>query len=319
MTDSIFKAKNGLQVSNTLIYATAGQVGVNTITPDANLAVIGTANVSGNVYIGGNITGAGYANIATSVNSAILSVGTSFIANTTGAYHTGVVNAATIQASATFTANATLVNAAAINVVNQTNTATLYVTTSANVGTYLTANSTVVNAIALTTANLNVSTNTFTIGQLSSVANGNIGISNTTPADKLAINGTTNFIGNSTISGNQVRTGRLVEGMTNNATASGTVTLDLSTRNVFNLTLTGNTTIAFSNPPSAGNAQMITIITRQDATGSRTLTWPASVKWSYSQNPVIATTPNYADVFTLMTIDGGTTYAGAYSMANTAI
>lgn len=37
--------------------------------------------------------------------------------------------------SAKLTANATLVNAVALNVVNQTNTATLYVTTSANVGT----------------------------------------------------------------------------------------------------------------------------------------------------------------------------------------
>ena len=319
MTDSIFKAKNGLQVSNTLIYATAGQVGINTITPDANLAIVGTANVSGNVSVGGNIIGAGYANIATSVNAASHTVGTSFIANTIGVYHTGVVNAVTIQASASFTANATVVNAASINIVNQTNTATLYVTTSANVGTYLTANSTVVNAISLTTANLNVTTNTATLGQLISYANGNIGISNTSPADKLSINGTTFFTGNSNITGNQVRTGRLVEGMTNNATATGTVTLDLSTRNVFNLTLTGSTTIVFSNPPSAGNAQMITIITRQDATGSRTLTWPASVKWSYTQTPVITTTPNYADVFTLMTIDGGTTYGGAYSMANTAI
>lgn len=44
------------------------------------------------------------------------------------------------------TANSTLVNAVALNVVNQTNTATLYVTTSANVGTALAANATSVNS-----------------------------------------------------------------------------------------------------------------------------------------------------------------------------
>ena len=56
--------------------------------------------------------------------------------------------------------NSTLTQEAALNVTNQINTATLYVTTSANVGTALTANSTVINAIALNVVN---QTNTDTI------------------------------------------------------------------------------------------------------------------------------------------------------------
>ena len=45
----------------------------------------------------GNTTITGFANASVSVNSALLTVGTSFIANTTGAYHTGLVNAASIN------------------------------------------------------------------------------------------------------------------------------------------------------------------------------------------------------------------------------
>ena len=72
-----------------------------------------------------------------------------------------------------FTANATLVNAAAINIVNQVNTATFYATTSANVGTAFTANASLVNAIALNVVNttntqyLNVSKDVSISGNLS--------------------------------------------------------------------------------------------------------------------------------------------------------
>ena len=58
---------------------------------------------------------------------------------------TGRANAGSFTVGTAFTANSTLVNAAAINVVNQVNTATLFVTTSANVGTAFTVNSTTVN------------------------------------------------------------------------------------------------------------------------------------------------------------------------------
>jgi hypothetical protein len=174
-----------------------------------NLNIANTTN-SASHTVGSNfianstaIVGTGYANVTTSVNSALLTVGTSFIANSTGAYHTGTVNAAshTVGSSfianataivgtgyanvtgsvnaashtvgTTFTANATLVNAAALNIVNQVNTATLYVTTSANIGTAFTANSSLANVIALNIVNttntqyLNVSKDVSIAGNLS--------------------------------------------------------------------------------------------------------------------------------------------------------
>jgi len=68
-------------------------------------------------------------------------------------------NLNSIAVGGTFTANATLVNAAALNVVNRTNTATLYVTPSANVGTALTVNSTSVNV----GANVDIDSGTLTV------------------------------------------------------------------------------------------------------------------------------------------------------------
>ena len=75
---------------------------------------------------------------------------------------TVAVNTASFTVGALFTANSTLVNAAAINVTGQVNTSTFYAATSANVGTAVVANATgvwttgTVNAAAHTTAGLTI-------------------------------------------------------------------------------------------------------------------------------------------------------------------
>ena len=72
------------------------------------------------------------------------------------------MNAASFTVGATFTANATVVNAAAINVTGQVNTSTFYAATSANVGTAVVANATgvwttgTVNAASHTTSGLTI-------------------------------------------------------------------------------------------------------------------------------------------------------------------
>jgi hypothetical protein len=115
-----------------------------------------TINASGLITGGAGATITGITNTSTSFN-----IGSNFTANTTGVYHTGTVNAASHTVGSTFTANATLVNAVALNVVNQTNTATLFVTTTANVG----------SNIQLTTQGLNITGNTTTQPTLNLVSN----------------------------------------------------------------------------------------------------------------------------------------------------
>jgi hypothetical protein len=116
------------------------------------------ANVAGSLFVGANSIVnttthfVGNATVNTAITAAqILINGTTFIANATGLYHGGTINAA-----------------------------------SHTVGTFFTANSTLVNAVSIST-----STNTVTIGTAAyHVSNGNMGIGNSTPAVKLSISST---------------------------------------------------------------------------------------------------------------------------------
>lgn len=88
----------------------------------------------------------------------------------------------------------------------------------------------------------------------------------------------------------------------------GTVTedidLSLVTGHVQKLTLTGNPTLTFSNPPASGIQMTFEIEFVQDATGNRTVTHPASV----SETVTISSTASTTTIVTYRTNDGGTTY-----------
>ena len=94
------------------------------------------------------------------------------------------------------------------------------------------------------------------------------------------------------------------------ANTSTAYTVDLANGNVFELTLTGNCVYTFSNPPATGIGGSFTLIQKQDGTGSRTVTWPASVDWSGGTAPTITSAASSVDVFTFLTTDAGTTWYG---------
>lgn len=84
----------------------------------------------------------------------------------------------------------------------------------------------------------------------------------------------------------------------NDAGNSGTSkTIDWDDGNVQFVDMTGNVTFTLSNPVS-GNAY--TLILKQDATGSRTATWPAAVQWPGGTAPTLSTAANSIDVITLV-------------------
>lgn len=58
---------------------------------------------------------------------------------------------------------------------------------------------------------------------------------------------------------------------------TGTPTLNWNNGNTQFFTLTGNSTVTFSNPGTGGTHY--TLVIAQDATGGRSITWPATVKW----------------------------------------
>lgn len=90
---------------------------------------------------------------------------------------------------------------------------------------------------------------------------------------------------------------------------STTETLDLANGDVHGITLDANCTLTLSGATS-GKACAMTVIVTQDGTGGWTLTWPASVKWPAGTAPTLTGTAGSVDAFTLLTIDGGTTWYG---------
>lgn len=104
-------------------------------------------------------------------------------------------------------------------------------------------------------------------------------------------------------------TGGGVEKLNAMGSGSGTRAIDLANGNVVSATLAGNTTFTFTGA-TASTACSFGLYLTQDATGSRTVTWPASVKWSGGA-PTLSTAANAVDILVFETINGGTTWYGS--------
>lgn len=92
--------------------------------------------------------------------------------------------------------------------------------------------------------------------------------------------------------------------------SAATTTLNLANGNVFNLTLVGNTTLAFTGATN-GKACSFTLYLKQDGTGNRTVTWPASRRWAGGTAPVLSTAANAVDIVVFESIDGGANWYGS--------
>ncbi len=104
----------------------------------------------------------------------------------------------------------------------------------------------------------------------------------------------------------------------NAVAASGAAqTLDLALGNFHDVTLTANCTLTLAGATNGVGCSMALLL-RQDATGSRTVTWPASVVWPDGVAPTLATAPSAVDIISLFTLNGGTTWFGSYAATGTA-
>ena len=91
--------------------------------------------------------------------------------------------------------------------------------------------------------------------------------------------------------------------------SAGTLTLDLSTAGIFYVNLNANiTTLTISNTQSIGSSAF-TLILFPDGT-PRTVTWGASILWPGGTAPTLTSTNGKEDVFSFVTLDGGTTWLG---------
>lgn len=90
------------------------------------------------------------------------------------------------------------------------------------------------------------------------------------------------------------------------ANSSTAITLSLSNGTIQIITLTGNCTFTF---PTAVSGKSFLLLLRQDGTGSRTVTWPASVKWPSGNAPTITSTASKQDI--LAFVSDGTNWYGS--------
>ncbi len=86
------------------------------------------------------------------------------------------------------------------------------------------------------------------------------------------------------------------------------LTIDWTLSNKSKATLTGNCTLTFTAP--AGPTNLVLKLT-QDATGGRTVVWPATVKWPAGTAPTLSTGASKVDCFTFYY--DGTNYYGGYA------
>ena len=89
--------------------------------------------------------------------------------------------------------------------------------------------------------------------------------------------------------------------------SAGTATLDLSQGSYFTLSLGSATTAFFSNPPATGKAYSFAL--EVTTSGDYAITWPTSIKWQGGSAPA-NTASGATDLYTFVTVDGGTTYFG---------
>jgi hypothetical protein len=112
-------------------------------------------------------------------------------------------------------------------------------------------------------------------------ATGNVGIGTTSPSEKLEVSGNIKADTAKLDIVNSVKMSDNIEFVENSQSTSGTVTFDLSTASVFELTMTGDVTLDYSNATTG----TYIIVLKQDATGGRTVSWAAS-SWQASGGSV---------------------------------
>jgi len=105
----------------------------------------------------------------------------------------------------------------------------------------------------------------------------------------LTVSGTTSLTGATTFVGSAATTPAAV------AFSATAMTIPCASSNVFTTTFTANVTVApaFSN---LKDGQTINWFITQDATGSRTMTWPSSFKWPGGSAGVLSTAANSVDL-----------------------
>ena len=129
------------------------------------------------------------------------------------------------------------------------------------------------------------------------------------------LNGTISFatgayMHNATLNGLTMVNNTIVNDTQVSNSSAANVTVNWNTGNYQIITLDQDVTFAFTNPTGGIGRFVLSIV--QDATGSRTITWPGSVLWPGGTDPTLSTAPNSLDIVTCLF--DGTNYACQVSL-----
>lgn len=94
-----------------------------------------------------------------------------------------------------------------------------------------------------------------------------------------SISGYVTLTGAETVTNKRFSASLYLDKTVTNAAATGTVTLDLALATVFDLTLTGNTTLAISNAPTLSNETLNVLISVTQGATAYSLTWFSGITW----------------------------------------
>jgi hypothetical protein len=141
------------------------------------------------------------------------------------------------------------------------------------------------------------------------IVKGDVGLGNVDNTSDATKNSASVTLTNKTIEAGVFNNGYTEETVT--ANTSTAYTIDLANGSLQILTLTGNCTFTF---PTATAGKGFTLLLLQDATGARTATWPASVKWPAGTAPTITATASKGDKFVF--VGDGTYWWGSNAGQN---
>jgi len=226
-----------------------------------------------------SLTGGGTTSITGSYPNFNITSADQFVGTVTSVSGTGTVNGLTLTGTVTSTGSLTLGGSlTGVNLTSQ-------VTGTLPIGNGGTGQTTYTNGqllIGNTTGNT-LTKATLTAGTNITITNGTGSI--TVAAPSLMPLSAINALGNQT----------------------GSISINVSAHDTFSLTLTGNVTISsFTGLPTTPYG--FTIITTQDATGGRSLTWPTGSKYAGGVVPPITTTANAVDIWNVYTYNNGSFY-----------